>query len=261
MRHISALENDRFRRQLVEIWRVNFFAPAASKRIGSLLIGQKDDQVWLSLRGHGVWELSDSPTVSGEVAKENLCAPWDKLHDRASSPMKSLLIGCLALLAVICCRAADFDLAATATNQFSVDLYRQLATGDENLCVSPYSIESAMAMAFAGADGETRNEMARVLHLPKDGDAIHGSFTSLQRSLEEMATKIAKESKEYGGPSEPITIALANRLFGQTGYDFRDAFRALVKKFYGAPFEALDFRNNADGARQHINKWVAQQNP
>ncbi|MBV9617842.1 MAG: hypothetical protein JO201_01400 [Verrucomicrobia bacterium] len=28
--------------------------------------------------------------------------------------------------------AADFDLAANASNQLGVDLYRQLATGDEN---------------------------------------------------------------------------------------------------------------------------------
>jgi serpin B len=77
-----------------------------------------------------------------------------------------------------------------------------------------------------------------------------------------MATKtakIAKESKTYGGPSEPIVLSIANRLFAQNGYDFRDSFRALVKKFYGAPFELLDFRKNSDGARQHINTWVAKE--
>ena len=164
--------------------------------------------------------------------------------------------------AITSMHAADFDLAATATNQLAVDLHHQLATGDENLCLSPYSIQSALAMTFAGADGETRTEMARVLHLPSDVDAIHASFASLQRSLEEMAkktAKIAQDSRRNGGPSEPITLAIANRLFAQTGYDFRDSFRALVKKYYGAPFELLDFRKNAGGARQHINKWVADQ--
>ena len=159
-------------------------------------------------------------------------------------------------------RAAEFDLAATATNQLAVDLHRQLATGDENLCLSPYSIQSALAMTFAGADGETRTEMARVLHFPEAGDAIHGSFASLQRSLEETSKKtatIADESKKTGGPSEPITLAIANRLFAQSGYNFRDSFRAFVKKHYGAPFEPLDFRRDAAGATKHINKWVAEQ--
>ena len=167
-----------------------------------------------------------------------------------------------AVSAAASLHAADFDLAANATNQLGVDLHRQLARGDENLCLSPYSIQSALAMTFAGADGDTRAEMARVLHFPSDGDAIHASFATLQGSLEEMSKKTAKiadQSKKEGGPSEPITLAIANRLFAQSGYDFRDAFRELVKKFYGAPFETLDFKKDPEGARGHINKWVADQ--
>jgi len=159
-------------------------------------------------------------------------------------------------------RAADFNQAATTTNQLGVDLYRQIATGDGNLCLSPYSIQSALAMTFAGADGKTRSEMAHVLHFSNDGDTIHASFAALQKSLEEMAKKtarIAQDSNKTGGPSEPITLAIANRLFAQSGYDFRDSFRALVKQYYQAPFEPLDFRTDAAGATQHINKWVAEQ--
>lgn len=158
--------------------------------------------------------------------------------------------------------AANVDLAANATNQIGVDLYRQLARGDENLCLSPYSIESALAMTFAGADGETRTEMVRVLHFPNDVDAIHASFAALQSSLGEMTKKtaqIAEQSKKRSGPSEPITLSIANQLFSQSGYDFRDPFRELVKKFYGAPFEPLDFKSNPEAARAHINKWVAKQ--
>jgi serpin B len=168
----------------------------------------------------------------------------------------------LTIVAVNVLHAAESDLAATATNQLGIDLHRQLATGDENLCVSPYSIQSALAMTFAGVDGKTREEMARVLHFPKDGEAVHASFSSLQGSLEEMAKKtstLAEQSQKFGGPSEPITLAIANRLFAQTGYDFRDSFRALVKKYYGAPFEPLDFRKDASGATEHINQWIAEQ--
>jgi serpin B len=167
-----------------------------------------------------------------------------------------------ALIAAMSNGATGNDLAATATNKLAVDLHRQLAKGDENLCVSPYSIDSALAMTFAGADGQTRREMARVLHFPNDGDAIHASFASLRSSLEEMSqktAKIAQDSRKNGGPSEPITLAIANRLFAQSGYDFRDAFLALVRKFYGAPFEIMDFGKDADGSRQQINKWVAAQ--
>src|SRR6266478_181073 len=109
-----------------------------------------------------------------------------------------------ALIAAMAHAATNFDLATKATNDVAVDLHRQLATGNENLCVSPYSIQSALAMTFAGADGETRTEMARVLHFPGDAGAVPASFASLQRSLEEMSKNtvtIAERLKETGSSS------------------------------------------------------------
>src|SRR6266516_6604784 len=156
--------------------------------------------------------------------------------------MKSFLILHVfgALIVAMSYGATEFDLAATATNQLAVDLHRQLATGNENLCLSPYSIESALAMTLAGADGETRTEMARVLHFSSHASSALASLASLQHSLEEMSVKTAelvKDAKRLGGPSEPITLTIANRLFAQSGYNFRDSFRAFVEKHYGALFE------------------------
>ena len=167
-----------------------------------------------------------------------------------------------ALIAAMAHAATTFDLAAKATNDLAVDLHRELATGNENLCVSPYSIQIALAMTFAGADGETRTEMARVLHFTADASAVAASFASLQHSMEEMSAKTAelvKKSKEFGGPSEPITLAIANKLFAQKGYGFRPAFLSLVKENFGAAFEPVDFVKNASAATQHINEWVADQ--
>ena len=167
-----------------------------------------------------------------------------------------------ALVAVMAHAAPNFDLAAKATNDFAAELYRQLATGEQNLCVSPYSIETALAMTFAGADGETHTEMARVLHFPSDASTVATSFASLQRSLEEMSaktTELAKKSKEFGGPSEAITLSIANRLFAEKDYDFRQDFLSLVKQNFGAAFEPIDFAVNPAAAAQHINKWVADE--
>src|SRR5467141_854080 len=156
---------------------------------------------------------------------------------------------------------AESDLAAKATNQLGIDLHRQLARGDENLCVSPYSIESALAMTFAGADGDTRTEMARVLHFTNDA-SVPGSFAALQHSLEDMRAKTAelvKQSKKFGGPSEPITLNIANRLFAQNCYPFRETYLSLVKQNFGGAFEPIDFGADPAAATQHINKWVADQ--
>src|SRR5437667_11035935 len=88
-----------------------------------------------------------------------------------------------ALIAAMANAATNFDFAAKATNELAVGLHHQLATRDDNLCVSPYSIESALAMTFAGADGETRKEMARVLHL-RHHSTVPSSYASLPHSVE-----------------------------------------------------------------------------
>jgi serpin B len=158
--------------------------------------------------------------------------------------------------------ATDSGPAATATNEIGVDLYRKLATGDANLCLSPYSIETALAMTFAGADGKTRDEMASVLHFSSIDETLHASFGTLQhqmRGMSEKSTKAVAESGELGGPKELIALSIANRLFAQKGYDFRENFFALVKERYGAPLELVDFAKNAPDATQQINTWVLEQ--
>lgn len=156
---------------------------------------------------------------------------------------------------------ADSAPAAKATNELGLDLFRRIATGDSNVCLSPYSIENALAMTFAGADGKTRDEMAAVLHLAKD-DSVHASFAALRQQLHEVAERSVKriaDSKKSGGPQEPITLAVANRLFAQKGYGFRENFLALVRERYAAPLEPLDYAKDASGATERINSWVLEQ--
>jgi serpin B len=103
--------------------------------------------------------------------------------------------------------------------------------------------------------------MSRVLHFAND-DSIHASFAALQKALNEAVERTvetAAKSKKFGGPSEPITLVMANRLFPQTGYPIRPEFGSAMQRFYGGNLEPLDFRGNPGGARQHINTWVAKQ--
>ena len=116
-------------------------------------------------------------------------------------------------------------------------------------------------MAASGADGETRIEMARVLRLEPNADADF-SIAALQKSIEETSertAKLAANAKEHGGPTEPITIVIANRLFPQSGYDFRQDFFARLKQNYGAEPEPLDYRKDAAAATKRINEWVTKE--
>ena len=156
-------------------------------------------------------------------------------------------------------RAADSQVASEGINALGVDLYKLHASGEGNLLLSPYSIENALAMTYTGADGDTRAEMQRVLHLPGEDAAVHGSFQSLAFdlvALKKRSEEWVKQAKERGGPSTPIELNIANRLFAQKGYPLRPAFLSQVKESYSAPVEEMDFSKAPEPARAAINQWV-----
>jgi len=173
----------------------------------------------------------------------------------------------IAIVAILLCgvvlHAAEPESpAAAAINSLGIDLLQRTGKPDANALLSPYSIQSALAMAYAGADGATRDEMAKVLHYPKDEAKLHLSLSALQKALDEAAQQSAKQSaqvKKYGMTNDPFTLTVANRLFGQAGYDFRAPFLALLKDTYAAPFEPMDFVHNSSAATRHINDWVETQ--
>src|SRR5882762_3054916 len=151
---------------------------------------------------------------------------------------------------------------AAAVNALGIDLLKKACRPDSNALLSPYSIQTALAMAYAGADGVTREEMAKVLHYPKDEAALHQSFAALRKTLEEEMRRSAESSerlRQYSTTNDPLVLTMANRLFGQSGYQFRESFLSLLNDNYGAPFEALDFRKDPALAARHINAWVETQ--
>ena len=176
--------------------------------------------------------------------------------------MKFLLVVTLLSAASIFAAERSASTAVTAINALGIDLLRKAEGTDSNALLSPYSIQSALAMTYAGADGITREEMRKVLHYPGDESKVHGSFTALRKALESVVQESmtnAAQMKQWGATNDPITLTVANRLFGQSGYDFRAPFLALVKDDYAAPFEPLDFVSDPAGAAKHVNDWVEDQ--
>jgi len=173
--------------------------------------------------------------------------------------MKHLALGLLLPLAFS--PAATPDTASRAVNALGLDLHRQMPK-EGNVCLSPYSIQSALGMTYLGASGVTQEEMARVLHLPKDKEALGESFAALNEALEEArenSVKQVERSKKYGGPSEALKLKVANRLFGQKGYELRETLLSGVKSHFGAPMELMNFMKDHTGATREINGWVEKQ--
>ena len=177
-------------------------------------------------------------------------------------PMSKSIPAAMLLAASSLSAADSSKTAALSINDFGIDLLAHAAKPLENTALSPYSIQIALAMTYAGAEGDTRAQMAKVLHYPANGTDVLRAFSALQTELDELTSRTAKlaaNSQKSGGPSEPITLTVANRLFGQQGYDFRPAYFSLLKETFGAPLEALDFAKNPAGAANQINSWVEKQ--
>lgn len=142
--------------------------------------------------------------------------------------------------------ARDLPAVVEGGNLFAIDLYRKLGESPGNLFFSPVSLSSALAMTAAGAAGETAEEMAEVLHFPADVESVHPSHAALAESL------------GLGAALGGYQLAVANRLWGQPGFDFEEEFLAVCSQFYGAGFETLDFTRAPEEARATINRWVEE---
>lgn len=139
---------------------------------------------------------------------------------------------------------ADVRAVASAGNEFAFDLYARLREKDGNLLFSPTSLSIALAMTSGGAAGDTAAEMAKTLHFPFTGERLHAAEGELLRSL--MASGSARGQK----------LTLVNTLWGQKGYPFKEAFLTSSDKHYGAGLRLVDFRTNAEAARQEINRRI-----
>lgn len=190
-------------------------------------------------------------------------------HELRAPSMKplALLARCAVAVSMLVLPSAraqspDAQAASAAINRLGLDLHRQMASSNANLCLSAYSLQNALAMTHAGADGKTRVEMGTALHYPKDEAALHGAFEALNRSLREIAERsaaMAEAGARHGDKGDPVAFNVANRLFGRKGFVFEAPFLALTRDRYGAPLEVLDFARDAEGARRHINGWVEDQ--
>ena len=77
----------------------------------------------------------------------------------------------------------DVKMVANASNQFSIDLFQRLRGKPGNLFYSPASLATALAMAQAGAENITLQEMKKVLHASEDDNQWFASSGELSRML------------------------------------------------------------------------------
>ncbi len=143
--------------------------------------------------------------------------------------------------------AADAATLRDGDAAFAGRLLAQLASGSApNVVLSPFSISDALAMTFAGARGETAQQIAHALDFRLPASQLHAAFNALEQSLARVA-----------GPG--IALDTANALYGQSGMAFRAAFLSVLARYYGTGIRTVDFERAPEAARLAINAWVAAQ--
>ena len=144
--------------------------------------------------------------------------------------------------------------AGAALDAFGLDLYRSVSAGQVNVVFSPASITLALAMARAGARGQTAPEMDAVMHGAASDD--HGSWLN---ALDQALAARSGTFKDESGKDLTVTLRIANAPFAQQGMPLQPAFLEALAARFGGGVRLVDYRANAEQARLLINGWVDAQ--
>jgi len=149
--------------------------------------------------------------------------------------------------------ASDLADLVNGNSAFAFDLYQVLREENDNLFYSPYSISLALAMTYAGARGETEQQIADALHFILSQDRLHPAFNGLDLKL------ASRGEGAEGKDGEGFRLNIVNALWGQEDYEFLAEFLDVLAENYGAGLRLLDFVNAPEEARVTINDWVSDQ--
>lgn len=137
-----------------------------------------------------------------------------------------------------------FETVAEANNALGFDVLTRLKTSSkENIFISPYSLFMALSMVYNGADGETKTEIEKVLH-------IKGSLDELNDQNKELFNYLNQDRKD-------VQLQIANSIWLNHHFHFQDSFRNNLKNFYDAKIEEVDI--SSEKTVKEINNWVKKQ--
>jgi serpin B len=137
---------------------------------------------------------------------------------------------------------------------FAVDMYKSVASSNDNIVFSPYSISVDFGMCYAGAKNTTDTEIANTMHFTLGQSRLHNAFNALDLQLAKPGTVMSSSST-----GQQFTIRIANSIWGQKNFAFLQSYLDTLAINYGAGLNILDFAANPESSRVTINTWVSDQ--
>lgn len=132
---------------------------------------------------------------------------------------------------------------AESNNALAWGLYEQLQQRPGNILVSPYSLTAVMAMVYAGARGETAEQIQAVFRFPLDHKDL---FAGLAKWIGMFRS----------ANSSTYTFNTANAAWVQEGLALDPKYEAFMQQFSDA-LQRVDFAKTSQ-AGEKINQWVSQ---
>lgn len=139
----------------------------------------------------------------------------------------------------------DYEAIVHANNQLGLDLMQTIEADEQNnRFISPLSLFSALSMAYMGAEGETKEEMARMMHIESlEDDLVQKGHASLYHVLATMP--------------EDMTLHNANALWIDEAFTPKEDYKDMLDAYYNATMESDDFSKEATVDR--MNVWIEDQ--
>jgi len=131
-------------------------------------------------------------------------------------------------------------------NKFAIDIFKALNVedADKNIFISPMSISSALAMAYNGAEGSTKEAMENALGFSGiDRVLVKESFKNLYAYLKKVDKK--------------IDLNIANSIWIKKGEKINNDYIKNTEKNFDARVSELDFSD--PGSVDVINKWIKKE--
>lgn len=146
--------------------------------------------------------------------------------------------------------AGELEELVKGNTQFACDFYNRIKDSKDNIFISPHSISVALAMAFAGARGNTQQQMAQALHFTLDQERLHNAFNALDLELAKRPQAVEKDG---------FKLNICNAAWGQKDFPFLKDYLDVLALNYGSGLMLLDFITDPEKCRITINDWVSAQ--
>jgi len=140
--------------------------------------------------------------------------------------------------------------AVSSNDKTMLKLADHLAPG--NMVMSSVSLGTVMAMILAGAKNNSQKQILDYFHLSHPGEVSKG-FKECLSSIKSNVDGGEVDSKSS------VSLRAANRIYTEQSFQILPEYTEHLKSYFNADPMALDFLNDADGARKLINTWVEEQ--